>query len=73
MFLKDRDGRYRFVNDRFLERYACEREQVIGRTDAELFPRRQARALSRARRRGAARGEPVQYEESDARSPAASA
>ena len=62
MCMKDRDGRYRFVNDRFLERYSLRREQVLGRTDAELFPRRQALAASAhdaevlARRAAAVRG-----------------
>ncbi|HEV3007455.1 MAG TPA: PAS domain S-box protein, partial [Burkholderiales bacterium] len=42
MCLKDRNRRYRFANSKFLERYALREEQVIGRTDEELFPRRQA-------------------------------
>jgi len=63
MSLKHADGRYRFVNDRFLERYAVERSQVIGHTDTELFPRIAARALSRNDAEVIARGEPVQYEE----------
>ena len=46
MSLKDRDGRYRFVNERFLERYALRRDQVIGRRDADVFPRAQAVLLS---------------------------
>ena len=63
MSLKHADGRYRFVNDRFLERYAVERSQVIGHTDTELFPGIAARALSRNDAEVIARGEPVQYEE----------
>ena len=46
MSLKDRDGRYRFVNARFLEAYALRSEQVVGRKDADLFPRPQALALA---------------------------
>ena len=46
MSLKDREGRYRFVNAKFLEGYALRSEQVIGRKDAELFPRPQALALA---------------------------
>ena len=46
MCMKDRDGRYRFANDRFLERYHLRPDQVLGRTDAELFPRRQALAAA---------------------------
>jgi PAS domain S-box-containing protein len=63
MSLKDREGRYRFANARFLERYALREEQVIGRTDAEIFPRRQALALAAHDAEVLARGQPVQFEE----------
>jgi PAS domain S-box-containing protein len=42
MFLKDRDGRYRFVNEQFLKRFGLRRDRVIGRTDHEVFPAAQA-------------------------------
>src|SRR5947207_2094887 len=38
MFLKDREGRYRLVNEQFLQRFGLRRDQVIGRTDLERFP-----------------------------------
>jgi two-component system sensor histidine kinase UhpB len=63
MCMKDRDGRYRFANDRFLERYHLRSDQVLGRTDAELFPRRQALAAAAHDAGVLARGEPLQYEE----------
>jgi PAS domain S-box-containing protein len=63
MSLKDRDGRYRFANRRFLARHALSREQVLGRRDEELFPRRHAAAMSAHDAEVMARGEPVQYEE----------
>ena len=63
MCMKDREGRYRFVNDRFLERYSLRQDQVLGRTDAELFPRRQALAAAAHDAAVVARGEPLQYEE----------
>ncbi len=63
MSLKDRVGRYRFVNARFLQHYALRREQVIGRRDAEIFPRSQAAALSAHDAQVIARGEPLEYEE----------
>ena len=63
MSLKDRDGRYRFVNTRFLARHALHREQVLGRRDEELFPQRQAAALGAHDADVMARGEPVQYEQ----------
>jgi PAS domain S-box-containing protein len=46
MFLKDAAGRYRFVNRRFLERFGLQAEQVIGRSDAQLFPARLSAVLS---------------------------
>ena len=63
MCMKDRDGRYRFANDRFLERYSLRADQVLGSTDAELFPRRQALAAAAHDAEVLARGEPLQYEE----------
>jgi PAS domain S-box-containing protein len=63
MCMKDREGRYRFANDRFLERYHLRPGQVLGRTDAELFPRRQALAAAAHDAEVLARGEPLQYEE----------
>jgi PAS domain S-box-containing protein len=63
MCMKDRAGRYRFVNERFLERYSLGLDQVLGRTDAELFPRRQALAAAAHDAAVLSRAEPLQYEE----------
>jgi PAS domain S-box-containing protein len=63
MCLKDRDGRYRFANTKFLERYALREEQVLGRTDDELFPRPLALALAAQDGDVIARCEAVQFEE----------
>jgi PAS domain S-box-containing protein len=63
MSLKDRDGRYRFANAKFLERYALREAQVIGRTDSEIFPRRQALAAAAHDIRVLTRGEAVDFEE----------
>ncbi len=63
MCLKDERGRYRFVNAKFLERHAVREEQVLGRTDAELFPRQRALALAAHDSDVLARGEAVQFEE----------
>ena len=62
MCLKDREGRYRFANTQFLERYGLRREQVLGRRDAEIFPRRQAAAMAANEAEVMARGEPLQFE-----------
>ena len=38
VFLKDRDGRYLRINRPFAERFGLTPEQVIGKTDLDLFP-----------------------------------
>jgi two-component system sensor histidine kinase UhpB len=63
MFVKDREGRYRFVNLQFLQRFGLRREQVLGRTDAELFPHGQAAAFSANDAQVLATGVPLQFEE----------
>jgi PAS domain S-box-containing protein len=42
MFLKDTDGRYRFVNRQLLARFGLRREQILGRRDEEVFPGQRA-------------------------------
>jgi PAS domain S-box-containing protein len=63
MWVKDRAGRYRFVNRRFLEGFGLAREQVLGCTDSELFPAAQALALRANDARVLERGEPLEVEE----------
>ena len=38
MFIKDLQGRYLHVNDRFTQAFGLERKDVISRTDSEIFP-----------------------------------
>ena len=64
MYLKDGEGRYRLVNERFLRRAGLRRDQVIGRSDLELFSREEARASAASDAEVLARGVPLQYEES---------
>jgi PAS domain S-box-containing protein len=64
MYLKDREGRYRFVNERFLQRFGLRRDQVIGRSDQDLFSREQAAAFTERDAEVLARAAPIQYEES---------
>ena len=64
MFLKDREGRYRLVNEQFLQRFGLRRDQVIGRTDLELFPRDQALRFAANDAEVLSRGVPLQFEES---------
>src|SRR2546422_4319539 len=64
MFVKDREGRYRLVNEQFLQRFGLRRDQVIGRTDLELFPRDQALRFAANDAEVLSRGAPLQFEES---------
>ena len=43
--LKDLDGRYEFVNRRFEEVFGMKSADIVGRTDAQLFEREQARQM----------------------------
>lgn len=63
MFLKDREGRYRFVNNPFLQRFGLRREQVIGRRDDQLFTRQQAEAFAAHDAAILAHGKAIQFEE----------
>src|SRR5207302_9197939 len=64
MFLKDREGRYRLVNEQFLHCFGLRRDQVIGRTDLELFPRDQALRFAANDADVLSLGAPLQSEES---------
>jgi PAS domain S-box-containing protein len=46
MFLKDADGRYRFVNRKLLAGFGLRREQILGRRDEEVFPGQQVMLFS---------------------------
>jgi PAS domain S-box-containing protein len=63
MFLKDREGRYRFVNARFLQRFGVQREDVIGRTDEQLFQSAHARAAAASDAEVLQGGVPIEFEE----------
>jgi len=63
MFLKDREGRYRFVNEQFLQRFDLRRDQVVGHSDDQLFNLQQARTLSARDAEVLARGVPIQFED----------
>ena len=63
MYLKDREGRYRFVNERFLQRFGLRREQVIGHGDHQLFAGEEARATAARDAEVLSRGVALQFEE----------
>jgi PAS domain S-box-containing protein len=45
IFLKDPQGRYLHFNRRFAQEFHLRLDQVVGKTDAEIFPREQAAAF----------------------------
>ena len=63
VFLKDRDGRYLFINRTFERRFDLSRDQVIGKTDDDLFSPEQA-AVFRTNDRDVLRiGTSIEFEE----------
>jgi PAS domain S-box-containing protein len=60
MFVKDTDGRYRFLNRRFLQHFG---EQPLGRRDEEAFPRELADAFAESDARVLATHEPIELEQ----------
>src|SRR4051812_15688302 len=63
MFLKDADGRYRFVNRQFLARFGLRREHILGRRDAEIFSTAQARLFAEGDAEVVARRAAVELEQ----------
>jgi PAS domain S-box-containing protein len=63
MFMKDDEGRYIFVNQGHRELFDITDEEVVGRTDHDLFPREMAEGVARNDRRVLRTGEPLEVEE----------
>ncbi len=63
MFIKDLEGRYVHVNERFVRAFGLERKHIIARTDAELFAPEQASQYRDNDDRALAAGVPVEVEE----------
>jgi len=63
VFSKDRDGRYTFVNQACVDLWGLPRDEIVGKTDHELFPPETARRILEADRRVIASGEAVVLEE----------
>jgi PAS domain S-box-containing protein len=63
IYVKDRDGRYMLVNRHFERRFGFVREEVIGRTDHDLYPPRSAAAYVEHDRLVWERREAVEVEE----------
>lgn len=64
VFMKDREGRYLFINAECLRIFARRRDDILGKTDAELFPEPVARYLRENDDRVWRTGEPLAIEES---------
>jgi PAS domain S-box-containing protein len=63
VFVKDPAGRYLFVNRRFEDVFHLTREQIIHKTDDELFPPPQAAAFRTNDRKVFDAGVPLEFEE----------
>jgi diguanylate cyclase (GGDEF)-like protein/PAS domain S-box-containing protein len=63
MFIKDLEGRYLHANDQFLREFDLKEEQVIARTDAEIFPATLAAQFQMNDAKVLAMGAGIEFEE----------
>ncbi|HUQ76942.1 MAG TPA: PAS domain S-box protein [Burkholderiales bacterium] len=63
MFLKDAEGRYRFVNPTFLQSFGLRAEQVIGKRDDDVFPDEQSQRFKESDAAVLAERAPVELEQ----------
>jgi len=63
VYVKDRDGRYQFANRLFLDLFHRSASEIIGRTDAEIFPPEITAKLHRNDALVFERNAPVEFEE----------
>ena len=63
IFVKDPDGHYTLVNRRFEDAFQMKREQVLGKTDRDLFRSDTAQHLNEHDARALAAGKAVEFEE----------
>jgi PAS domain S-box-containing protein len=63
VFLKDSEGRYMMVNRQFERCFGLTRDEVLGRTDSELFPKDQAEIFARNDRKVLEAGVEMEFEE----------
>lgn len=65
MFMKTNDGHYFFANQCFEQLCRSDREHIIGKTDAELFPRETADQFRANDRRVIETGKAIEFEETN--------
>ncbi|HEY6168033.1 MAG TPA: PAS domain S-box protein [Verrucomicrobiae bacterium] len=63
VFLKDAQGRYLLVNRKFAEEFHLKPGQAVGRTDAELFPPKQAALFTANDQKVIETGRPLDFDE----------
>ena len=63
IYTKDIEGRYLLVNRRFEQLFGITRQEVVGKTDYDLFPREAADAFRANDLKVAQTGEPLEIEE----------
>ena len=63
IFVRDVQGRYQMVNRGYEERFHVDREELLGKTPYDLFPKEVADELLAHDRQVLEQGEPIQFEE----------
>jgi PAS domain S-box-containing protein len=63
IFLKDREFRYLYVNREFERALRVDREQILGKTDLDMFPKAQASAFQANDLEVLHAGVPIEFEE----------
>ncbi|HYL85490.1 MAG TPA: sigma 54-interacting transcriptional regulator [Candidatus Angelobacter sp.] len=63
IFLKDKELRYQYVNHQFVKNLRVDREQILGKTDLDVFPKEQASAFQANDLEVLRSGVPMEFEE----------
>jgi len=63
VYLKDLDGGYLFVNRQFEELFHVKRDELVGKSDLDLFRKKTAEALRENDRKVLQSGAPIEFEE----------
>ncbi len=63
VYVKDTKGRYLVINRQYEELFHITREQIVGKTDLEIFPKEAAEAFRSNDRKALEAGIPLEFEE----------